>query len=298
MSRGHVEARNSLLTTFNGELDGAILAYVEEVDLSGKASEAYNRLKDLVTADSITINAKYSPCYSSVSHLHWIQVSNDRRFCPIFENDTRIVVIHVAEKPAIDIAWPKLKKALQAEAADFLRTLRDLRLPEGTGRLWLPVLDTQAKREAVAETKAAATTGGVFDQQALENAIRRLLLAEGDGIFKGLVSKLHSELGKGPWSEDLNIFGQQLRHLLKDSIVRGIRSVTKRRSNGNYVELEESWTESNMDGLAEIAALMLADDFIRQETTRRTLPAPHCCSVADDDARRSTPTFVGRQSRT
>ena len=32
MSKGHVEARNALLTQYNGELDGAILAYIEEVN--------------------------------------------------------------------------------------------------------------------------------------------------------------------------------------------------------------------------------------------------------------------------
>ena len=158
MSRGHVEARNSLLTQFNGELDGAILAYVEEVDLSIKGSEAYNRLKDLVTAHKVSINAKYANVYTSPSYLHWIQVANERKFCPAFEDDTRIVFAHVANKPAVDIPWMNLSKTLQREAPDFLRTLMDLRLPEGIGRLWLPVLDTQAKRQAVAEAKDSGRT--------------------------------------------------------------------------------------------------------------------------------------------
>ena len=112
MSKGHVEARNSLLTDHNGELDGAILAYIEEVDLSGKREDVYNRVKDLVTADKITINPKYVNAYSVESYVHWIQCSNKRHHCPIFDDDTRIVVIHVPEKPDEDLAWKEVMRPL------------------------------------------------------------------------------------------------------------------------------------------------------------------------------------------
>jgi len=61
MSKGHVEARNALLTQYNGELDGAILAYIEEVNLAGWNEDAFSRLKDFVTSDKVSINAKYGP---------------------------------------------------------------------------------------------------------------------------------------------------------------------------------------------------------------------------------------------
>ncbi|OHB68992.1 MAG: hypothetical protein A2V70_09230 [Planctomycetes bacterium RBG_13_63_9] len=77
MSKGYVKAHNALLSKYNGELDGAILAVVEEVDLSGKAIDAYNRMKDLVTGDKIVIHPKYVNPYTTWSYLHWIQCANE-----------------------------------------------------------------------------------------------------------------------------------------------------------------------------------------------------------------------------
>jgi hypothetical protein len=257
MSRGHMEARNSLLTVFNGELDGAILAFIEEVDLSGKASEAYNRLKDWVTGDKISINMKYSTVYSSPSHLHWIQIANERRFCPIFEGDTRIVVIHVASKPSEDIPWPKLKTKLEKEAPDFLRTLLDLRLPDGVGRLWLPVLDTEAKRQALAESNPSGLSTQKFDPKALENAMRRLLLEDAVGVYKGLVIELLKRLGKGSWSQDPNVFGRQLKTIIQNAHERGFAASSKRVGDGTEVTIEEHWDETNIDGRQEWSELAL-----------------------------------------
>jgi hypothetical protein len=254
MSRGHVEARNSLLTPYNGELDGAILAYIEEVDLSAKGSEAYNRIKELVTADKISIHAKYATVYTSPSHLHWIQVANDRKYCPVFEDDTRIVVVHVAEKPATDIPWPTLKSRLQTEAPDFLRTLLDLRLPDGVGRLWLPVLDTQAKRDAIGETKNGEATKP-FDSSRLESALQLLLLQESDGVCTALVSELLNRLGDGPWSKDPNVFGRQLKETLEKAQGRGFDSSVQRVGKGNKWTFQEQYDDDKLDGLHEWAQL-------------------------------------------
>ncbi|HEY1599917.1 MAG TPA: primase-helicase family protein [Pirellulales bacterium] len=276
MSRGHIEARNSLLTKHNGELDGAILAYVEEVDLSGKASDAYNRLKDWVTGDRISIHAKYATVYSSPSHLHWIQVANNRQFCPIFEGDTRIVVIEVPAKPSTDIPWPTLKAKLQAEAPDFLRTLLDLRLPDGVGRLWLPVLDTQAKREAIIET---TDKGGAFDPVKLENALRLLLLKEGNGVCKALVSELLALLGDGPWSNDENVFGRQLKLALKDCGERGLTAKFTRLAGGTQWNLKESGQDSDIDVMPEWAQLSALADYASR--VLRALPPPIPLSLCD-----------------
>jgi hypothetical protein len=274
MSRGHIEARNSLLTQFNGELDGAILAYVEEVDLTVKASEAYNRLKDLVTANKVSINAKYANVYTSPSYLHWIQVANERRFCPAFDDDTRIVFAHVANKPVVDIPWNDLSAMLQGEAPDFLRTLMDLRLPEGIGRLWLPVLDTQAKRHAVADAKDNGQAAKGFDANRLDTALRLLLLKQGSDFYQGLVSDLLNRLGDGPWSQDPNVFGRELKAVFKNARERGLKATSKRVGDGTEVTIEEQWDESNIDGLDEWAHLAFYADYVARFPHAGTLANP------------------------
>ncbi len=258
MSKGHVEARNSLLTDHNAELDGAILAYIEEVDLSGKREDVYNRIKDLVTADKITINPKYVNAYSVKSYAHWIQCSNKRHHCPIFDDDTRIVVIHVPEKPDEDLAWREvLCPRLLHEAPDFIRTLVDLPLPEGTKRLWLPVLDTEAKRQAIAgeETQQRSV------KQALENALALFLLDRMSDRYESLVADLLGKLGKGPWSSDPGVFGKQLKAVLEDSWKRGIQGNVKRTNEGSYVSLREVCDTTNMDVADEWLQQALAEEY-------------------------------------
>lgn len=270
MSKGHVEARNALLTIYNGELDGAILAYVEEVNLTGKNEDAFSRLKDFVTNDKIWINAKYANLYQSVSHLHWIQVSNFRHFCPIFPGDSRIVVIHISEKPTADIAWEeKMKPALKAEAPDFLRTLFDIRLPEGVGRLWLPVLSTLAKREAAAVHEDDLDKPKSFDPRALESALRLRLLQTDAIVHRALVHELLQEIGKGPWSNDPAQFGKQLREVLKTAIDRGLKASITDTSRGSEITLEEFWDESNINPLQEYANAVLSEESALWEVLQR-----------------------------
>jgi hypothetical protein len=262
MSRGHVEARNSLLSSYNGELDGAMLAYIEEVDLRDKVKDAYNRIKDWSVADYISINAKYVNVYKSPSYVHWIQVANDRKYCPIFEDDTRIVVIHVPNKPAQDIPWPTLREILKAEAPDFLRTLSDLPLPEvGVGRLWLPVLDTEAKQQAITESKDYDQTHKQFDPKALETKLRHLIFKGFPIACKSLVVELLKQIGQGPWSQDPNVFGRQLKTALKNAHERGLKASSQRTSEGVEWTIEEDWNPNNIDALQEWAQMSLLADY-------------------------------------
>jgi hypothetical protein len=262
MSQGHVEARNALQTIYNGELDGALLAFIEEVDLSDRADEAYNRLKDWVTGDTISINAKYSTVYTAESCLHWVQVANDRRFCPVFEGDSRIVMIHVEDKPDEDIPWHTLREKLKAEAPDFLRTLLDLRLPAtGHKRLFLPVLETEAKREAIAESKDDGQATRLYQPEALETALRLLLVDAPGGIYTALVSEIMRRLGSGPWSDDLGIFGKQLQDVLKKARERGLVSSQRRLAAGKEITFEEQYDTTDVDGLQEWHQLALLADY-------------------------------------
>lgn len=261
MSKGHVEARNALLTEYNAELDGAILAYIEEVNLSGKNGDVFSRLKDFVTADKITIHAKYANPYQSVSHLHWIQVSNHQEYCPIFPSDSRIVVIHAAEKLEQDLRWEdQLKPALKAQSPDFLRTLFDIRLPDGIGRLWLPVLSTEAKREAAARRES----GPGYVAVALEAALRLRVIIAG-GTYTGLISKLCKEVGEGPWSDDPGQFGKQLRGISSTGIERGLSIIIKDTARGSVVTIEELWDENNTDPFEVYAHEVLSANFAVDE---------------------------------
>lgn len=151
MTRGVVKAGSALTNPsgFNGELRGAVICTVEEIELSD-SKVAYNRMKDWVTGREIMIHPKNETPYSVVNTTHWVQCANPIKACPIFPGDTRVTVIFV---PALDpmemIPKKKLIPMLESEAEDFLGELLRLELPESDDRLNLPPIDTDDK--AVAE---------------------------------------------------------------------------------------------------------------------------------------------------
>ena len=80
---------------------------------------------------------------------------------PFEYGDERIVLIEVDSIPETDvIPWeddedgPGLKSRLEQEASDFLAAVMGHQMPPGTGRLYLPVLETDAKREVLVQTAA------------------------------------------------------------------------------------------------------------------------------------------------
>lgn len=145
MTRGYQEANNALLSpgNFNGELENAVLCYVEEVDLS-KHKEARNKMKQCVTAKHMTIHHKNRTPYSVVNTTHWIQTANHMTHCPIFPGDTRITMICV---PPLEDKIPKgrLLQLLEKEAPDFLGAIKHLELPRPEDRLSIPVVETEEK---------------------------------------------------------------------------------------------------------------------------------------------------------
>jgi hypothetical protein len=148
---------------FNGELAGAILAYIEETDIS-QAKGAYNKIKDWVTNPTLWIRKMRTDAYPLPNTLHFVQCANAPGFCPIFPGDTRITMIYVPPIPPDDeIPRMILKERLQQEAPHFMRTLMDLTLPSIEGRLRLPVVDTHNKYRAQENNREA------IDQFILEN---------------------------------------------------------------------------------------------------------------------------------
>jgi hypothetical protein len=136
---------------YNGELQDAVLAVVDEVDISKAGSGVYNKLKEWVTGITVSIHAKYKAVQDVTSTLHFVQMSNTRSSLPVFPGDTRITAMHVPDlEEGSEIPREKLQILLKQEAPAFMRTLMDLEVAEATGRLMIPVIETQGKLEAAA----------------------------------------------------------------------------------------------------------------------------------------------------
>lgn len=147
MTHGYHRADHALRSSFNGELEKAVLCVVEEVDLQAD-KRAYNAIKDFVTALQISIHRKGKTPFMVPNTTHWIQCANDITACPMFEGDTRITVINV---PVLKktIAKRLLIQSLKKEAPDFLASVLKLELPEYNDRLRIPVIETSNKVSAV-----------------------------------------------------------------------------------------------------------------------------------------------------
>lgn len=136
---------------FNGELAGAVLCVVEETNLSPSATggrQAYDRMKAWVTGEDILIHAKYQQPYQLKNTTHWVQMANDRTYVPIFPGDTRVNMLYVPMIDGVEIPKDTLLSRLKDEAPNFLRSILDLKLPSPPGRMRLPVLETESKRQA------------------------------------------------------------------------------------------------------------------------------------------------------
>jgi hypothetical protein len=130
---------------FNGELANAVLCVVEEKDISATKG-AENRIKDWVTSKTLLIRKMRTDAYSQPNTTHWVQVANHRKHCPVMPGDTRITMIHV-DRLKSEIPKSQLEPLLKAEAPHFMRTLMDLELPPVMGRLRLPVVTNDNKRQ-------------------------------------------------------------------------------------------------------------------------------------------------------
>lgn len=154
VTSGVVKADRSLVSTseFNGELEGCILAVVEEKNISATPG-AHNRIKDAVTSRTLSIRRMRSDSYEVQNSSHWIQCANDPGYCPVFPGDTRITMLNVLpiEK---EIAKPLLRKSLIDEAPFFLWSLLHTPLPRSQGRLRIPVVNTQFKDEVASMNKS------------------------------------------------------------------------------------------------------------------------------------------------
>ena len=137
---------------YNGELMGAILAVIDEIDVANSGMDAYNRVKDWTTGTSLAIHAKHKTVVMVPNTLHFMQMANSRDNLPVFRGDTRITAICV-DAPEEDIPKDLLFEKLREEAPAFLRTLLDMDIPEPRGRLRLPIIETRGKKELMDSNK-------------------------------------------------------------------------------------------------------------------------------------------------
>jgi hypothetical protein len=148
VTSGVVKADQALTSQFNSELEGCILAVVEEKNVA-TTKGAHEKIKDAVTSDVISIRRMRTDVYQVRNTTHWVQCSNNIEACPIFNGDSRITVIHVPEITK-EIPKERLKQALIEEAPFFLRTLLNMTLPPPTSRLRLPLVNTDEKIAIIA----------------------------------------------------------------------------------------------------------------------------------------------------
>ena len=145
MTKGYMDGKTALTSQggFTGELESAILCYVEELDLS-KHRDARNRIKEWVTSKFISVHKKGQTPYQIKNCTHWIQTANNILFCPVLLGDTRITVCYVKPLES-EIPESRLYELLTKEAGDFLGKLMDIELPRPETRLSIPVIESQEK---------------------------------------------------------------------------------------------------------------------------------------------------------
>jgi phage/plasmid-associated DNA primase len=147
VTKGVVKADKALTNNneFNGELAGAIICAVEEKNIA-LTPGAHARIKDFVTAKTLSIREMRRNVYEVPNTTHWIQTANHQAACPVVKGDTRITVIEVGDLlPEQEVPEPLMRAKLKEEAPHFMYTLLNMPLPPSITRLRLPVVTTPSK---------------------------------------------------------------------------------------------------------------------------------------------------------
>lgn len=133
---------------FNGELAGAVLAYIEEINISD-VKGALEKIKEWTVCSMIPIRQMRMDTYRIPNTLHFIQVGQGPERCPVLPGDTRITMLYVPRIPDDQKVGRELMGVkLCEEAPHFLRTLMDVELPKVKGRIGIPIVETINKARA------------------------------------------------------------------------------------------------------------------------------------------------------
>jgi phage/plasmid primase-like uncharacterized protein len=112
-----------LLSPYNGELGGRVLAIVDEVQEGASEGNYRNteRLKSMVNAEMRTVNNKYGLKYVEFNTLRWLVFSNHKNALPLNDEDRRFrVVMHKAPPRSPEI-YERLYALLQD--AEFINSV-------------------------------------------------------------------------------------------------------------------------------------------------------------------------------
>lgn len=134
----------TLKKNFNGTLATAWIAVISESD----ASKSREKIKDWVTTKQLQIRKMYTDeALTDINFWLW-HALNDVRYSPVSEYDDRIIMWEV---PTIEnrIGPLTLANELTKEAPAFLDTLMSIPIPQSSERLFLPILQTSLKEQAI-----------------------------------------------------------------------------------------------------------------------------------------------------
>jgi hypothetical protein len=150
---GYTLAENALATDFNLDLKNAIIADLDDVDIS---SQAAKKLLPFITNDEIKIVGKGRDSIQVDNSTHWGHTANHLDFFWIPMGDKRTVAIEVGELVS-EVPRETMDRHLLAEAPYYLRALFDLPMPEPGDRLYLPPLNTPLKRRIMLANSPATS---------------------------------------------------------------------------------------------------------------------------------------------
>lgn len=141
--------------SFNGQMEGAVLVYLEELDLQ-RNKGAYERIKHWVTSPFISIRKLYIDAYQMPNCVTFVHCANSAKSVPVFPGDSRVTMIYVNPLgPKEMIPKPELLEMLKKEAPHFMNHLLQLDIPPSGSRLALPVINTSEKDSISSNTMDA-----------------------------------------------------------------------------------------------------------------------------------------------
>jgi Family of unknown function (DUF5906) len=123
-----VDDKDRLLGRFNDWLEFTCFVLAEEVLWAGDHRTA-DKLKSLITAETIQVERKHGACRQVKNRLHMIMTTNHEFAVPAGVEDRRYFVLDVSDEHARDDAWfGRLYRDLddggREEFLDFLQTVR------------------------------------------------------------------------------------------------------------------------------------------------------------------------------
>jgi hypothetical protein len=207
-AHGYLEGTRMLNEQFNKLMAGAVLVYLDEEKVTGKAAQ---KVKQYIEFGNIPVRMMRTDTFQFPNTSHWIACYNYHDGVPVEDGDERIIM---AQIPVLyddeKLQWnDEMRPALEDEKSDFLGTVMTMDLPPAATRLYLPVLATDLKRQVMeADAKRDKPSCNLDD---LFSRVVEILQARES--FAGRSRELQEALGEGSWSASPNHLRRYLRNI-------------------------------------------------------------------------------------